>query len=66
MSLPLCSPDKLACSKNIQKQYEECLPQCSGVKITYHKEDDILKKVKSSNELQDLVLNSPITEHSNM
>ena len=63
MSLSLCSPDKLACSENIQKQYEECLPNCSGVKITYHKEGDILKKVNSSNNLHDLVLNSPNTEH---
>ena len=68
MSLPLCTPEKIECVIKVKDEVkdEECLPQCSGVKITYHKEDDILKKVKSSNELQDLVLNSPITEHSNM
>ena len=36
MSMPLCTPEKLECVRNIEIESEECLPQCSGVWVTYH------------------------------
>ena len=30
MSLPLCTPEKLECVRNIEVKNEECLQQCSG------------------------------------
>ena len=38
MSLPLCTPDKIECVRNLQTKYEECLPQCSGLWVnSYNK-----------------------------
>ena len=34
MSLPLCTPDRNECIKTIEKEYEGCLPQCSGLWVT--------------------------------
>ena len=38
MSLPLCTPDKIECVRNLETKYEECLPQCSGLWVnSYNK-----------------------------
>ena len=31
MSLPLCTPEKIECVRNLETRYAECLPQCSGL-----------------------------------
>ena len=36
MSMPLCTPEKLECVKNMEIESEECFLQCSGVWVTYH------------------------------
>ena len=42
MSLPLCTPDKIDCVRNIETKYEECLPKCSGLWVNRFKKDKIL------------------------
>ena len=36
MSMPLCTPEKLECVRNVEIESEECLPQCFGVWVAYH------------------------------
>ena len=47
--MPLCTPDKIDCVRNIETKYEECLPQCSGLWVnSFDKEKNInLNKEKS-------------------
>ena len=39
MSLPLCTPDKIECVRNLETKYEECLPQCSGLWVNSYNKD---------------------------
>ena len=40
MSLPLCTPEKLECVRNIEVKNEECLQQCSGFWMEEEKEKE--------------------------
>ena len=47
MSLPLCStPDQLECTQNIEVEYEECLPKCSGVWLTSYDKNKLVYEPK--------------------
>ena len=43
MNLPLCTPDKIDCVRNIETEYKECLPQCSGLWVLSYNQEKGLK-----------------------
>ena len=43
MSLPLCTPDKIECVRNLETKYDDCLPQCSGLWVISYDQEKSLK-----------------------
>ena len=43
MSLPLCTPDKNECVRNLETKYKECLPQCSGLWVRFSEDENFDK-----------------------
>ena len=43
MSLPLCSPDKIECVRNLETKNDDCLPQCSGLWVISYNQEKSLK-----------------------
>ena len=54
MNLPLCTPDKIDCVRNIETEYKECLPHCSGLwVISYNQEKGLKGREQSLSQQND-------------
>ena len=45
MSLPLCTPVKIECVRNLETKYEECLPQCSGLWVRFSEDEKSFRDI---------------------